>query len=112
MKYAILEDGGKQFKAVEGSTIEVDRYAAEPGDTVDLDHVLLIADGEEVAVGTPYVPGARVEATVVEQFKAPKVVVFKYKPKVRYRVKQGHRQQYTRLRIDSIVVESGGKNGS
>jgi large subunit ribosomal protein L21 len=104
MKYAIVEDGGKQFKAVEGATIDVDRFQSEVGDEIDLEHVLLVADGDEVAVGTPYVSGAKVQATVVSQIRGPKIVVFKYKPKKRYRVKTGHRQQYTRLRIDSILV--------
>lgn len=112
MKYAIIEDGGKQYRAVEGSTIEVDRYDAEPGDQIDLDQVLLVADGDEVIVGAPVIEGAKIEATVLEQVKGPKVVVFKYKPKERYRVKKGHRQQYTRLKVDAIVLDSGGKNGS
>jgi len=105
MKYAIVEDGGKQFRAVEGATIDVDRFQSEVGDEIDLDHVLFVADGDDVAVGTPYVSGVKVQATVVSQIKGPKVVVFKYKPKKRYRVKSGHRQQYTRLRIDSISKE-------
>jgi large subunit ribosomal protein L21 len=112
MKYAIVEDGGKQYKAVEGDTIEVDHYQSDPGEKIDLDHVLLVADGDDITVGAPFVPGAKIAATVVSHFKGPKVVVFKYKPKVRYRVKSGHRQQYTRLRIDAIEKESGGKNGS
>lgn len=112
MKYAILEDGGKQYKAVEGGTIEVDRYDAAPGEQIDLDRVLLISDDGTFTIGTPFVEGARVEATVVAHIKAPKVVVFKYKPKQRYRVKRGHRQQYTRLQIDAIQMASGGKNGS
>lgn len=112
MKYAIIEDGGKQYKAVEGETIEVDHYASEPGEQIDLDRVLLVSDGEEVTIGAPYIPNAKIEATVVDHVKGPKIVVFKYKPKIRYRVKTGHRQQYTRLRIDSIVMDSGGKNGS
>jgi len=105
MKYAIVEDGGKQYKAVEGATIEVDRFPAEEGDSIDLERVLLVADGEEVKVGTPFVVGAKVQATVVSQVKGPKVVIFKYKPKERYRLKKGHRQQYTRLLIDTILVE-------
>lgn len=102
MKYAIVEDGGKQFKAVEGAMIEVDRYDVEVGEQIDLDHVLLISDGDAVTIGTPMVEGAKVQATVMAHIKGPKVTVFKYKPKIRYRVKKGHRQQYTRLRIDSI----------
>jgi large subunit ribosomal protein L21 len=112
MKYAIVEDGGKQFKAIEGQTIEVDRFQAEVGEQVDLDRVLLISDGEQTSVGTPYLEGSLVEATVESQIKGPKIVVFKYKARERYRVKTGHRQRYTRLRIASIVEKSGGKNGS
>jgi large subunit ribosomal protein L21 len=112
MKYAIVEDGGKQYKAIEGGTIEIDHYNAEVGEQIDLDHVLLITDGKKTSIGTPYLDGAKVEATIDSQVKGPKIVVFKYKPRVRYRVKTGHRQRYTRLRIDSIKEKSGGKNGS
>ena len=105
MKYAIVEDGGKQYKAVEGQTIEVDRFDSEVGDQLDLERILLFVDEEDVQVGTPLVEGAKVQATVVSQVKGPKIVVFKYKPKKRYRVKTGHRQKYTRLQIDSISVK-------
>lgn len=105
MKYAIVEDGGKQFRLVEGETVDVDRYDAEIGEAVDLERVLLLRDGDEIKVGTPFVQGAKVQATVVSQVKGPKIIVFKYKPKKRYRVKRGHRQQYTRLRVDAIVQE-------
>jgi large subunit ribosomal protein L21 len=105
MKYAIIEDGGKQYKAVIGRTIDVDRFQAEDGEQIDLDHVLLVVDDEDVSVGLPLVAGAKVQATVVSQVKGPKVVVFKYKPKKRYRVKTGHRQKYTRLMIDSISLD-------
>jgi len=105
MKYAIFEDGGKQYKAVEGITIDVDLYASEVGDQIDLDRVLLVADGDQVTVGTPTISGAKVLATVAEHVKGPKLIVFKYKPKKHYRVKTGHRQKYTRLMINSIVVE-------
>ena len=105
MKYAIIESGGKQYKAVEGSMIEVDRLPGEVGEAVELDQVLLLVDGEEVKVGTPTLVGARVSGKVAAQFKGPKVVIFKYRPKKRYRVKTGHRQQYTRLQIDSILME-------
>lgn len=105
MKYAIVEDGGKQYRAVEGVTIDVDRFPAEEGEQIDLERVLLVANDDEVMIGTPLVAGAKVQATVVSQVKGPKVVVFKYKPKQRYRIKKGHRQQYTRIMIDSISVE-------
>jgi large subunit ribosomal protein L21 len=104
MKYAIVEDGGKQYKAVEGGTIEVDCFPAEVGDKLDLERVLLVNDGEKVSVGTPLVEGAKIQATVVGQVKGPKIIVFKYKPKKRYRVKTGHRQKYTRLQIDTITI--------
>lgn len=105
MKYAIVEDGGKQYRAVEGVTIDVDLFPAGEGEQIDLERVLLVADDDEVTIGTPFVAGAKVQATVVSQVKGPKVVIFKYKPKQRYRVKKGHRQQYTRIMIDSISVE-------
>jgi len=102
MKYAIVEDGGKQYKAVEGKTIEVDHFSADVGEQVDLERVLLIVDDDKVNIGAPVVKGAKVSATVVAQVKGPKIVVFKYKPKIRYRVKTGHRQKYTRLLIEAI----------
>jgi large subunit ribosomal protein L21 len=105
MKYAIVEDGGKQYKAVEGATIEVDYYPAEIGETVDLSNVLLIVDGVSVNVGKPYITGAQVQASVAAQVKGPKLIIFRYKPKKRIRRKTGHRQKYTRLQIESIVLE-------
>lgn len=106
MKYAIIEDGGKQYKAVEGETIDVDHFPSEVDEQVDLEHVLLIKDGDNVSIGSPLIEGAMVQATVVSQVKGPKIVVFKYKPKKRYRVKTGHRQKYTRIRINSILTET------
>ncbi len=105
MKYAIIESGGKQYRAVEGSTIEVDRLDAEVGQQVNLGSVLLLVDGDQIAVGAPVVDKARVSATVVDHVKGPKIVVFRYRPKKRIRVKTGHRQQYTRLQVNSIEVE-------
>jgi large subunit ribosomal protein L21 len=105
MKYAIVEDGGKQYRAVIGESIEVDHYPYEVGEEIDMDHVLLIADGENIKVGTPFVQGAKVEATVIGQVKGPKVIVFRYKAKERIRTKTGHRQKYTKVRIDAISQE-------
>jgi len=105
MKYAIVECGGKQYRAVEGSTIEVDLMKAEVGQSVAIDSVLLLVNDEQVAVGAPYVSGAKVNATIAAHVKGPKIVVFRYRPKKRYRVKTGHRQQYTRLQVHSIEVE-------
>ena len=105
MKYAIVESGGKQYRAVEGSVIEVDLLDAEVGQNVELGSVLLLVDGEQISVGAPAVGGARVTSTVVEHIKGPKIVIFRYRPKKRIRVKTGHRQHYTRLQINSIEVE-------
>lgn len=109
MKYAIVEDGGKQYRAVEGGTIEVDYYPSEIGEEVDLQHVLLVADGDSIQVGTPYVEGATVQARVAAQVKGPKIIVFRYKPKKRMRAKTGHRQKYTRLQIEAITLNSAKK---
>jgi large subunit ribosomal protein L21 len=105
MKYAIVESGGKQYRAVEGGILEVDRLPVEIGDSVALDSVLLFVDDDDVSVGTPLVKGVTIQAKVIEHNKGPKVVVFKYRPKKRYRVKTGHRQQYTRLQVDTIDME-------
>ena len=110
MKYAIVEDGGKQYKAVVGETIEVDRFPVEVGDQIDLEHVLLVSgDDGSVNIGLPFVSGAKIQATVVSHVKGPKVITFKYRPKKRIRVKTGHRQHYTRLMIDGITLEQGAK---
>ena len=105
MKYAIVEDGGKQFKAVIGESIEVDRYPLEVGKEIDLERVLLISDGENTKVGTPLIDGAKVQGTVIAHTKGPKVIVFKYMAKERIRTKTGHRQKYTKVRIDAISEE-------
>jgi large subunit ribosomal protein L21 len=105
MKYAIVECGGKQYKTVEGGLIDVDRLEAEAGQPVSLEIVLLLVEDGTVHVGTPTIDTAKVSAVVVEQFKGPKIEVFHYRPKKRIRVHTGHRQQYTRLKIEKIVME-------
>lgn len=102
MRFAIVESGGKQYRAVEGTTIDVDRLAYEVGKTFDFERVLLMAEGDVVMVGTPTVGGITVSATVVDHVKGPKVISFKYRPKKRIRVRGGHRHHYTRLMIDFI----------
>jgi large subunit ribosomal protein L21 len=100
--YAIVRVGGKQFRAEENKTIVVDKMPLDVGEKVALDQILLISDGEATQIGQPIVSGAVVNAEVVRQFKGKKVIVFKYKPKIRYRRKAGHRQQYTRLLVTGI----------
>lgn len=102
MKYAIVESGGKQYKAVEGETIAVDRLPVNPGEEVRLEHILFLADGDQFSVGTPFVHGMEALASVVEHFRGEKVLAFRYSPKKRIRVHRGHRQEYTRLLIESI----------
>ncbi|MBS1250064.1 MAG: 50S ribosomal protein L21 [Chloroflexi bacterium] len=105
MKYAIVESGGKQYKAVPGETIRVDRLQDEVGEKIVLERVLFVTDDGELHIGTPLVEGAQVHTTLADNIKGPKIVVFKYKPANRYRVKQGHRQRYTLLKIDNILME-------
>lgn len=105
MKYAIVESGGKQYKAVEGTSIDVDLLPLEAGSEIEIDQVLLVTDGSDVKVGTPTVKGATVKATVTGMIKGRKIVVFKYKSGTNYRRRQGHRQKYTRLQIQEIVTK-------
>ncbi|MDQ2691777.1 MAG: 50S ribosomal protein L21 [Chloroflexota bacterium] len=102
MRYAIVESGGKQYRAVEGRTIEVDRLPLDAGKKFEFERVLLMADGDDVMVGTPMVSDILVKVTVVDHIKGPKIDRFRYRPKKRIRVRGGHRQQYTRLLIDFI----------
>lgn len=102
MRFAIVESGGKQYRAIEGRTIEVDRLPVEAGKKFDIDRILLMSDGDDVLVGTPIVSDILVKVTVVDHIKGPKIDRFKYRPKKRIRVRGGHRQQYTRLLIDFI----------
>lgn len=100
--YAIIRSGGKQYRAEVGATIDVDRLPQAVGESVEISDVLLIANGDGARIGQPRVDGASVTATVVEQFRGKKIIVFKYRQRTNYRRKQGHRQYYTRLRIEDI----------
>jgi len=100
--YAVVVTGGKQYRATPGEFVDVEKLAAEVGEQVTLDQVLLIAAGDTITVGRPVVEGAQVAATVVAQRRQKKVIFFHYLHKHRERKKRGHRQCYTRLRIDEI----------
>ncbi len=100
---AIVNIAGQQFKVEEGQEIFVHRLDSEPGDNVSFDEVLLTTKGDATNIGTPTLKGASVNATVVEHAKGDKVIVFKKKRRKGYRVKNGHRQSFTRIKIDSIV---------
>lgn len=99
--YAIIATGGKQLRVEEGRYVDVEKLSAEEGATVEFDQVLLVA-GDELKVGTPTVAGAKVVGKVMRQWKGPKVIVYKMRPKKHYRRKRGHRQPYTRVMIESI----------
>lgn len=99
--YAIIETGGKQVKVEEGQTIYVEKLDEEAGNTVTFSNVVFVG-GVETKVGTPYVEGASVAATVAEQGRGEKITVFKLKRRKKYRRKQGHRQAYTKVTIDKI----------
>jgi large subunit ribosomal protein L21 len=105
--YAIVESGGKQFRVRTGQVINTDLLHVEKGTEVELSPVLMISDGDEVIIGTPEVQGAKVIATCLEEGKARKIIIFRYKNKVRERRKTGHRQPYTRLLIKEIVKPGG-----
>lgn len=101
--YAVVESGGKQYRVSEGQTVKLERLPYEVGQEVELNRVLLVAGEEGVRVGRPILEGVKVLGTVIEQDLDRKVIIFKYRAKENYRRKGGHRQQYTRLRIDKII---------
>ena len=108
--YAVIETGGKQYRVEVGTELQVELLDVEPGKTLTLDRVLLVADGDDAAIGRPLVDGASVSAEVLRQDRGEKVISFKYRPKARRRVKKGHRQELTILRISDIVF--GGKSAA
>lgn len=102
--YAVIRSGGKQYRAEVGTNLDVDRLPNEVGESLEISDVLLVGDEDNTVIGQPLVEGATVKATVVEQFRGKKIIVFKYRQRTNYRVKRGHRQYYTRLQIDEITV--------
>jgi large subunit ribosomal protein L21 len=109
--YAIIENGGKQFRVAPGAKLDIDFMDLGAGKEIELDKVLFIADGDEKIVGNPFVEDAKVKATCLDEGQGKKIIVFKYKNKVRYRNKRGHRQLFTRITIDEII-KPGGKTVS
>jgi large subunit ribosomal protein L21 len=104
--YAVIETGGKQYRVEVGTELEVETLDAEPGQAITIDRVLLVADGDEAAIGRPLVADAAVHADVVRRDRGEKLIVFKYRPKARSRVKKGHRQNHTILRITDVRLGS------
>ena len=102
--YAVVSSGGKQYRVEQGETLRVEKLSGEVGTSVSFDDVLMFSNGEDVQVGQPILDNVKVTGHIVEQGKAKKILVFKYKRRKRYRRKQGHRQQFTAVKIDSIVA--------
>jgi large subunit ribosomal protein L21 len=102
--YAVVRTGGKQYRVQEGRSVTIERLPGEPGDTVELADVLLMADGDAITVGAPVIEGARIVGTIAEQGRAKKIIVFRYKAKTRARKKNGHRQHFTKLLIGDILA--------
>ncbi|MBL8260407.1 MAG: 50S ribosomal protein L21 [Candidatus Competibacteraceae bacterium] len=100
--YAVIKTGGKQYRVAEGQTLKVEKLDVAEGASVEFDTVLMIADGDQVKLGAPYVEGARVSATVKSQGRAPKIRIIKFRRRKHYRKTQGHRQSFTELRIGAI----------
>ncbi|MBW2568042.1 MAG: 50S ribosomal protein L21 [Deltaproteobacteria bacterium] len=102
--YAIIASGGKQYKIQEGEILRVEKISGEHGAPVSFDKVLMFSDGENVSIGRPVLDNIVVRGHIVEQGKTKKIIVFKYKKRKRYRKKQGHRQEFTQIKIDSIEI--------
>jgi len=99
--YAVIKTGGKQYRVAEGQNLRIEKVTGEPGDKVVFDQILMLG-GDEPKVGRPIVDGAKVEATILAQDRAKKIIVFKFRRRKNYRRKQGHRQPYTELQINNI----------
>jgi large subunit ribosomal protein L21 len=102
--YAVVETGGRQYRMSAGGNVRINRLEAEPGEQVEFENILLIGGNEETKIGQPFVPGAKVKATVVDQGREKKIIVLKFKPKRRYRRKAGHRQHYTQVFVNEILA--------
>ena len=102
--YAIVRTGGKQYQVTSGDQVRVEKLEGSVGDSIDLNDVLMVVDGEEVKVGQPVLDSAKVTATIAEQGRGKKVIIFKKKRRKGYRLKKGHRQSYTALKIEDISV--------
>jgi large subunit ribosomal protein L21 len=105
MAYAILKTGGKQYRVRPGDVIDVDKLPVEPGSSIELGDILAVSKDDGIVLGSPVVANASVLANVQDQIRDDKIIVFKYKRKVRYRVKRGHRQPYTRIAITAIMLD-------
>lgn len=104
MSYAVIESGGKQYKVKSGDIIDIEKVDGEKGTKVTFDKVMLCCKDGETLIGKPYIKDISVEGEVLSQFKGKKIIIFKYKPKKRYRRKTGHRQNYTKIKIGNVAA--------
>jgi len=104
--YAVIENGGKQYKVIEGEKIRLEKFSANEGDDIKINEVLAVGGSDKVYIGSPYVEGAYIQGKVLSQGRGKKVIVFKYKRRKDYKKKNGHRQQYTELLIEKINLEA------
>ena len=104
--YAVIKTGGKQYKVTEGQTLKVEKLPVEEGGSVDLNEVLMVADGDDVTVGAPFIDGGKVSATVKAQGRGKKIEIVKFRRRKHYRKQQGHRQSFTEIQIDKISAGS------
>ena len=102
MMYAVIETGGKQYRVTEGQTLKVEKLAADEGATIDMDKVLMVANGDDIKVGAPYVDGGKVTATIKAHGRGKKVMIIKFRRRKHSRKTQGHRQSYTEIEITGI----------
>ena len=100
--YAIFRSGGRQYEARPGHVVKIEKISGEVGENVTLDEVLFFSDGDQLQIGRPFVEGVKVQATIVEQGRLPKIVIFKHKRRKGYRKRQGHRQAFTAMRVENI----------
>lgn len=110
--YAVIATGGKQYKVTEGQTLKIESLGAEAGDSVEFDKVLLVADGDNVSIGTPYLDGSKVSATVAGNGRHKKIEIIKFKRRKHHRKQMGHRQNFTEVEITGIVAGSGGSSSA
>ncbi len=102
--YAVIKTGGKQYKVSEGDTLKVESLAAEAGSSIDITDVLMVADGDNIKIGTPFVEGSKVSATVASHGRHKKIKIVKFKRRKHYRKQMGHRQNYTEIKIEKITA--------
>jgi large subunit ribosomal protein L21 len=100
--YAVIRSGNKQYRVEEGGILDVERLPYAEGDSFEVNEVLLVGNGDKTVIGQPKVDGASVKMTVVSQYRGEKIIVFKYRQRTTFRRKRGHRQYYTRVRVDAI----------